>query len=125
MLNFVALFLAFLIIIWYVKSSIHPKSFPPGPRRPLPVIGDTYVMGGDLALGFRKLKEKYGKMFGLWLGKKRCVCVADFDILQELLNKSETANRVVAPAVGNIFKISMIPLNIVLHAVENKVSLAF
>ena len=36
---------------------------------------------------------KYGKIFGLWLGPNRAVVVADFEILQELLNRSETADR--------------------------------
>ena len=100
MLDSLALFFAFLLIIWYVKSRIHPKNFPPGPRRPIPVFGDAYVMKGDLVIGMKKLKEKYGKIFGLWLGKMRCVCVADFDVLQEILNKSDTANRQFTPALG-------------------------
>ena len=36
---------------------------------------------------------KYGKVCGFWLGPQRAVVVADFEILQELLNKPETAGR--------------------------------
>ena len=36
---------------------------------------------------------KYGKICGFWLGPQRAVVVADFEILQELLNKPVTAGR--------------------------------
>ena len=93
MIDILLIFLCFLGIFWYWKSSKHPESFPPGPRRPLPIIGDGYVLGGDLAKGLGQLKNTYGNIFGLWLGKQRCVCVADFEVLQELLNRSEASNR--------------------------------
>ena len=40
-----------------------------------------------------ELYEKYGKVCGFWLGSKRIVFIADFDLLQDSLNKFETANR--------------------------------
>ena len=36
---------------------------------------------------------KYGKITGFWLGPQRAVVIADFDVLQELLNKPETSER--------------------------------
>lgn len=93
MLASLIVFLAILIGFWYWKSCRHPKGFPPGPRRPIPVFGDAYVLGNDLAKGFSNLSEKYGKVCGFWLGRERAVFVADFDLLQDILQKSETVDR--------------------------------
>ena len=93
MLGALIVFLAILIGFWYWKSYRHPKGFPPGPRRPIPVFGDAYLLGNDLAKGFSTLSEKYGKVCGFWLGMERTVFVADFDLLQDILQRSETADR--------------------------------
>ena len=55
--------------------------------------GDAYVLGKETEKGFKNLIRKYGKICGFWLGPQRTVVVADFEILQELLNKPETSNR--------------------------------
>ena len=93
MLGSLIVFLAILIGLWYWKSWRHPKDFPPGPRLPIPVVGDAYVLGNDLAKGFSNLSEKYGKVCGFWLGTERAAFVADFDLLQDILQKSETVDR--------------------------------
>ena len=56
-------------------------------------VGDGYILGSALEKGFKNLTLKYGKICGLWLGPNRAVVVADFEILQDLLNRSETADR--------------------------------
>ena len=89
----IIVFILVLGIIWYFKSCSHPKDFPPGPRMPLPFIGDAYVLGKDYNIGFTSLIRKYGKSVGLWLGSNRTVLVSDFDILQEILNLYETSDR--------------------------------
>ena len=76
-----------------LSYSRHPKGFPPGPRRPIPVFGDAYVLGNDLAKGFSNLSKKYGKVCGFWLATERAAFVADFDLLQDILQKSETVAR--------------------------------
>ena len=40
---------------------------------------------------------KYGKICGLWLGPHKTVIVADFEILQELLNRPEIVGRNIWP----------------------------
>ena len=55
--------------------------------------GDAYILGKDTEKGFKNLILKYGKICGFWLGPQRAVVVADFEILQELLNKPETSDR--------------------------------
>ena len=82
-----------LLSIWYIKSYQHHKKFPPGPRWPLPFAGDAYLLGKDLHGGLDKITEKYGRISGMWLGHQRAILVADFDILQDLLNKNEASHR--------------------------------
>ena len=89
----IIVFILVLGIIWYFKSCSHPKDFHPGPRMPLPFIGDAYVLGKDFNIGFTSLIRKYGKTVGLWLGSNRTVLISDFDTLQDILNLYETSDR--------------------------------
>ena len=107
MLDLLLVFSIILIIFWYWKSYRHPKDFPPGPRLPVPLFGDGYVLGGDFNKGFKNLLGKYGKICGFWLGPKRATFIADFDILQEALNKPETSDRE-TPSAACKFKIRKI-----------------
>ena len=81
------------VFLWYIKSYQHNKKFPPGPRWPLPFAGDAYLLGKDLHGGLDKITEKYGRISGMWLGHQRAILVADFDILQDMLNKNEASHR--------------------------------
>ncbi len=45
---------------------------------------------------------KYGKICGFWLGPKKAVVVADFEILKELLNKPETTDRQTYAVAGKM-----------------------
>ena len=56
-------------------------------------VGDGYVLGTDIEKGIKNLTLKYGKICGFWLGPHRAVVVADFGILQQLLNRPETTDR--------------------------------
>ena len=94
MLDFLLVFFITLITIWHFTSRQHPEKFPPGPRCPLPIIGDSYKLGKRFSSGFSKLTKQYGKVVGLWLGPRRAVLISDFDILQDILNKNATAFRV-------------------------------
>ena len=93
MLDSLLVTLIVMFLAWFWKTSQHSKKFPPGPRCPVPVLGDAYVLGDDLEKGFKKLILKHGKICGLWLGPQRTVVVADFEILQEVLNKIEFSDR--------------------------------
>ena len=94
MLAIIFLIVLFLGTLWYyVKSFKHPKDFPPGPRLPLPIMGDAYILGEDFASGFSSLIRKYGKTVGLWLGSNRTVAISDFDTLKEILNLNEASDR--------------------------------
>ena len=99
----IIIFILVLAIVWYIKKWRHPKDFPPGPRVPLPLLGDGYVLGTKINDGFSFLIRKYGKNVGLWLGPTRTVLIADFDTLQNILNLQETAERDVPLEVGGKF----------------------
>ena len=63
-------------------------------------MGDSYILGRDLTRGFYRLQEKYGNIFGFWLGPTRAVVVSDFELLQDILNKPGTANRLTVEVTG-------------------------
>ena len=89
----IIVFVLVLGIIWYFKSCSHPKDFPPGPRLPVPLLGDAYQLGIDIPKGLHELTVKYGSIFGFWMGPERAIAISDFDVLQEVLNRNETTNR--------------------------------
>jgi len=57
------------------------------------MLGDAYILGKNIEIGMKTLTKKYGKICGFWLGPNKAVLVADFEILQGLLNRPETSDR--------------------------------
>ena len=76
-----------LVLMLWKYSKRLPASFPPGPRSPLPVVGDAYILKGNLSKGFGKLHHKYGDTFGLFLGRTKTVVTRDFELAKEILAK--------------------------------------
>ena len=91
MFQLLAIVLAFLVY-WRYSSRL-PKAFPPGPRLPLPIVGDAYILKGKLAEGFRKLHDRYGDTFGLYLGAASTVVTKDFNLAKEILSRDEFSAR--------------------------------
>ncbi len=60
---------------WWVLRRRLPAGFPPGPRAPLPVLGDLLSVGTDLTRGYAALAEKYGDIVGFWIGHEKTVLV--------------------------------------------------
>ena len=50
----------FCLSLWFYITSRLPSSFPPGPRFPLPFIGDTIYLGSNIVTGLKKLKNEFG-----------------------------------------------------------------
>jgi len=48
---------AIAIALW-LQYKKHPEKFPPGPRFPLPLIGDGYILGRDMADGNANNEKK-------------------------------------------------------------------
>ena len=114
MLDSILVFFAVISLVWYWKSCQHTKTFPPGPRCPLPILGDAYILGNDLEKGFKKLTRKYGKICGFWLGPQRAVVLADFEMIQEMLNRAETSDRQIWAVAGDfptLFFFNFFPFN--------------
>ena len=88
----VVFFLTFLLV-WYWQKWSHPKKFPPGPRLPIPVIGDTYLLDQDLYKGFCDLIDSYGNFCGFWMGSSRAVLINDFEACLDILNRNESTGR--------------------------------
>ncbi len=65
MFIFFVITLLTLSVWWYRKKVwIYPDNFPPGPRAPLPILGDALSLGKDIPVGVDKLHEKYGPIIG-------------------------------------------------------------
>ena len=88
-----------LVLMLWKYSKRLPASFPPGPRSPLPVVGDAYILKGNLSKGFGKLHHKYGDTFGLFLGRTKTVVTRDFELAKEILAKEEFSARPLARSV--------------------------
>ena len=52
-----AVFFVTLLFVWYWQNWSHPKRFPPGPRLPVPIIGDAYTLDQDLYKGLCNLVD--------------------------------------------------------------------
>ena len=85
--------LALLTLYWFGIASRHPNGFPPGPGFALPIIGNAFNLGTDLARGVEELRKKYGDVVGLFLGPNRSVIVSDFDTIQEVGGHPNFANK--------------------------------
>ena len=49
--------------------------------------------GFSRTLGFKRLHDRYGKIFSCNIGKQRVIVTSDFDLIQEIGGKEECANR--------------------------------
>ena len=86
-------FLVTLLFVWYWQNWSHPKRFPPGPRLPVPIIGDAYTLDQDLYKGLCNLIHRYGNFCGLWFGGNRAVIINDYEACMDILNRNESTGR--------------------------------
>ena len=92
------IFLGILFVWWYKKKVwLYPANFPPGPRFPLPVVGDAIALGQDVAVGLVKLHKKHGNVVGFMLGGYPAISIGDFETLQKTYGTDEYSNRTPAP----------------------------
>lgn len=94
MLDFVLIAVFVLTVWWYRrKTRLYVPGFPPGPRCPLPVVGDMFSIGSQLPSGLASLHKKYGNVVGFALGSHPTVSIADFDLIQEAMGKEELCGK--------------------------------
>ena len=99
----VLVFVVTFLFVWYWQNWKHPKKFPPGPRLPLPIVGDAYLLGKEVFTGLCGLVENYGDFCGFWLGGQRAVVISDFRALSHILNLSESTGRQKIPTKSKFF----------------------
>ncbi len=93
-------YLLLLIVLWcawWYKVTRVPKNFPPGPRFPLPVIGDLHLFGGNIYMGFRKFRKRYGDIYGFSMGPRKVVALSTYELIQEAFSKPVFAGRAPLP----------------------------
>ena len=82
-----------LLFLWYLQTWTHPKNFPPGPRKPLPLVGDAYLLDKEVYKSFCDLSAEYGDICGFWLGSRRTVVISNFEMIQDILNMHASTGR--------------------------------
>uniref|UniRef100_A0A1B6CZU1 Cytochrome P450 n=1 Tax=Clastoptera arizonana TaxID=38151 RepID=A0A1B6CZU1_9HEMI len=87
-----------LIFVLFLLDAKRPYKYPPGPSW-LPIIGNYFLFKSLkdkhrlTILVWEKLKEYYGPLLGVRLGKDRIVIVSGKELVRELLTKEELEGR--------------------------------
>ena len=91
------LLLALLAALYVRRAWKHPKGFPQGPRKPMPVLGDLsavlFTSGTDLKSRVSQMGKPYDDIFGLWLGSNRVVFVKSYDLMVAISNNSDALGK--------------------------------
>ncbi len=102
MLLLVLIFVTAFLAYWLLYGTRHPVGFPPGPKFSLPILGNGLDIGSNLPEGFEKLRQEYGNIYGLFVGKERAVVVSDFDLIQEVGASLIFSNRQHLPVIAEL-----------------------
>ena len=82
-----------VIIALSIKASIRPSNFPPGPPC-FAVAGSLpYLDVRNLTNSFKKLSEKYGDIFSIFIGRTPVVVLNSYELIKEAFSKTEFAGR--------------------------------
>ena len=96
---FATLFAVLFLTWWYINAQT-PKQFPPGPHR-FPIFGSLTFMlefseifkNNTLIHAVLKNVDKYGKVFGFYIGSQPYVVVADYDCVKDVLKHEGGCDR--------------------------------
>ncbi len=103
MIGLVIVTIIFLVFWWWITADKrYPKNFPPGPRLPLPLIGDAWCFSKDLLKGSKYLIRIYGPIVGIRFGETLTVLLASYDLIQEAGSREDFSARPAYPGVQNI-----------------------
>lgn len=78
---------ASIIISWLLRPKL--ENLPPGPWG-LPLLGYLPFIDQKPYKTFRKLGEKYGKIFSLYIGNHLVVCIQSYELIREAYLKHGT-----------------------------------
>jgi len=89
------LIVSIVLIVWWMWTMRMPRSFPPGPRLPLPIIGDSYKMThGSLTATIKSMRKQYGDVFGFYLTSNwKVVFVCDPQLLNQVAFSKDFSSR--------------------------------
>jgi cytochrome P450 len=94
MIDILNISLVVLFLWWYKKKVwIYPNNFPPGPRCPIPVLGDAWRFGKELPPALEKLHQKHGPIVGFSFADRPTVSISDYNMIEELLNTNTFSGR--------------------------------
>ncbi|CAH2314093.1 cytochrome P450 2C8-like [Pelobates cultripes] len=80
-----AVFISLLLYITSWRRKIKRKNMPPGPA-PLPLLGNIMqISAREMPQSLRKLSEKYGSVFTIYLANQPAVILAGYDCVREAL----------------------------------------
>ncbi|KAG7468615.1 hypothetical protein MATL_G00145020 [Megalops atlanticus] len=82
--SLILLWISFCLLLFLFRTQ-RPKNFPPGPR-PVPVFGNLLQLNLKNPLDdLKKLAERYGKVFSLYIGSRPAVVVSGVQAMKEAL----------------------------------------
>ncbi|XP_037510514.2 LOW QUALITY PROTEIN: cytochrome P450 307a1-like [Rhipicephalus sanguineus] len=100
-------FAAVLMLLQQFRRKSSLKKLPPGPLN-LPVVGSSYIVGRypNAWDAFSDLRRRYGDVYSINLGSRRCLVVSSIDALREVLvtKASDFADRPDSLRYHAIFK---------------------
>jgi len=82
-----------IIIVLCIKASIRPSNFPPGPPCFAFAGSLPYLDVRNLTNSFKKLSQKHGDIFSIFIGQTPVVVLNSYELIKEAFSKTEFAGR--------------------------------
>ena len=74
-----------LLYLYIIKK---PRNIPPGPRILFPIVGNIPdLLGKDVILVFKNLREKYGDVFSVYMGNQLIIVLNGYAAIKDALVK--------------------------------------
>jgi len=84
---------AVILIFLWLKTSVRPKNFPPGPVN-VPFIGSALKLDvRNLTKSFSKLRTRYGDIFSVYVGSTPVVVLNNHRLIKEAFEREEFSGR--------------------------------